>query len=76
MATFFFSKNNLELQRPMWETFQLDKITHLRNTRESKGSQIEPQKRMPTLIGMQASKRLQDSKIASLKDTLQNTVKS
>lgn len=37
----------------MWETFQLDKITHLRNTRESKGYQIEPQNRLPTLIGMQ-----------------------
>ena len=61
------TNNNLELQWPLWGTFQLDKIIYLRSALESKGSQI---KQIEWNIYFnwyaEASKRLQYSKIASL----------
>ena len=44
-------KINLELQWPLWGTFPLDKIVHLRSALESKCSQIK-QNGIPLLIGM------------------------
>lgn len=50
--------------------FLLDKIVHSIRATESKGSQIN-QTGIHILIGMKASKRLKESKIASLKNQLQ-----
>lgn len=40
-----FTKNNLELQWPVWGTFQLDKVVHLRSVLESKTSQMKQTER-------------------------------
>lgn len=52
--------------------FQSDKIVHLRSALESKGLKIK-QIEWDTYFNwyIEASKRLQDSKIASLKDSLE-----
>ena len=66
-------KINLELQWPLWGTFPLDKIVHLRSALESQGSQIK-QTEWHTYFNWyaEAFKRLlQDSKVASLKNLLQ-----
>lgn len=47
------TENNLELQWPFGEMFQLDKISHLRKALESKSFQLKEQNAIPTLIGMQ-----------------------
>ena len=62
-----FARNNLELQRPLWGTFQLDKITHSRNALESKSVPTGTY-RMGCYFNCyaEASKRFEDSKIASL----------
>ena len=67
-----FIKNNLELQWPLWGIFQLDNIAHLRNALERKRSQVE-QIEWDVYFNWhsEASKSLQNSKIASLKDSLQ-----
>lgn len=51
--------------------FLLDKIVHLINALESKGSQIKQTDRDTYFNWHRTSKSLQDSKIASLKDDLQ-----
>ena len=70
------TKNNLELQRPLWRMFQLYKIVYLRSTLASKGSQIK-QTECDTYFNWhaEASERLQDSKIALLKNLLQKANK-
>ena len=50
--------------------FQLEKLIHLKHALESRGSQIK-QNGIHILIGMQKLPKLQDSKITSLKDSLQ-----
>lgn len=49
----FYYKENLELQWPLREMFQLDKITHLRNVLKSKDSKQNKQNGMPILVSMQ-----------------------
>lgn len=69
------TKGNLELQWPLWRKCQLDKVIYVRRALKSKGSQI--QKGWDTNFNCyaEASRRLQDSKIASLKVSLQKANK-
>ena len=62
------TKKILELQWPLWGMFQVDKIVQLRGSLKSKGSQIK-QTEWDTYFNwyVEASKRLLDSKIASVK---------
>lgn len=54
--------------------FQLDKSVHLRSALESKDSQIKQMERVAYFNWYaEGSERLQDSKIASMKDLLQKT---
>ena len=64
----------LELQWPLWGTLQLGRIVHLRRVLESKVFQIKLTEQ-DTYFNEHAegSKRFQDSRIASLRDSLQNT---
>ena len=59
------------LQWPLWGKFQIDKIIHLRSTLENKGSQIK-QTEWDIYFNwhIEASKMIQNSQIASLKDSL------
>lgn len=52
-------QDNLDLKWPLWGTFQLDKIIHLKSEPEIKYSQIK-QNGLPILTGMQ--KPLKDFK--------------
>ena len=67
-----FAKMNLELHWPLWGAFQLDRITHLTHLLESKRCEVE-QTEWDAYFNWytEAYKRLQDAKIASLKDMLQ-----
>lgn len=71
-------KDILELQWPLWGTFQLNKIVYLRKAVESKGSQIKNNNKQAEWESYfnwhaEASIRLQNAKIATLKDSPHKT---
>ena len=66
------TRDDLELQWPLWRMFQLDKVIRLRSALVSKRSQVEPTEWDVYLNQYaEASKVLQESKVASLQDSLQ-----
>lgn len=67
------TKDKLGLQWPLWGMIQLDKTVRLRSALESKGSHIKQTECNAYFHWyVDASQKLQDSKIASLKNVLQN----
>ena len=71
MAKFYW--DSPELQQPLWETSQLDKIIHLKSTLESEFAQSK--QREYFICHAEASSRRQDSKIVSLKVLLRRLMR-
>ena len=64
-----FIRNNLELKWPLWGMLRIDKVAHLKDTLKNKGVPVEWDVYFNYYA--EAYKRLQTSKIASLKDSIQ-----